>query len=109
MAPPRAEYKRRTMTEKINVISPRSSVELYLPDGRVLSGPRGAKGGEFLQAVEHDAELVAAMVNGDLRELPYPINLESRVMPVTMSDPDGARIYRRSLTFLLEMAFNDLF
>ena len=26
-----------------------------------------------------------------------------------MSDPDGARIYRRSLTFLLEMAFTDLF
>jgi uridine kinase len=26
-----------------------------------------------------------------------------------MSEPDGARIYRRSLTFLLEMAFNDLF
>ena len=30
-------------------------------------------------------------------------------MPVTMSYPDGARIYRRSLTFLLEMAFTDLF
>jgi uridine kinase len=97
------------MTEKITVISPRSFVEIYLPDGRVLSGPRGAKVGEFLQTVEHDSELVAAIVNGDLRELTYPIHLESRVIPVTMSDPDGARIYRRSLTFLLEMAFNDLF
>ncbi|HEY9528863.1 MAG TPA: nucleoside kinase [Anaerolineales bacterium] len=97
------------MTEKITLISPRSFVEIYLPDGRVLSGPRGAKVGEFLQTVEHDSELVAAIVNGDLRELTYPIHLESRVIPVTMSDPDGARIYRRSLTFLLEMAFNDLF
>ena len=26
-----------------------------------------------------------------------------------MSMPDGARIYRRSLTFLLEMAFADLY
>src|SRR5688572_13152756 len=97
------------MTEKITVVSPRSSVEIHLPDGRVLSGPRGAKVGEFLQTLEHDSDVVAAIVNGDLRELTYPINLESRVTPVTMSDPDGARIYRRSLTFLLEMAFNDLF
>src|SRR4029453_15314440 len=97
------------MTEKFTLISPRSSVEIYLPDGRVLSGPRGAKLGEFLQTVEHDSELVAAVVNSDLRELTYPIHLESRVIPVTMSDPDGARIYRRSLTFLLEMAFTDLF
>src|SRR5512134_2070316 len=97
------------MNEQIKIVSPRSSVEIYLPDGRVLSGPRGAKVGEFLQTLEHDSELVAAIVNGDLRELTYPINIESRVIPVTMSDADGARIYRRSLTFLLEMAFNDLF
>ena len=97
------------MNEKITMIPPRSSVEIHLPDGSVLSGPRGAKVGEFLHTVKHEAEPVAAIVNGDLRELTYPIKLESRVIPVTMSDPDGARIYRRSLTFLLEMAFNDLF
>jgi uridine kinase len=97
------------MNAKITLISPRSSVEIHLMDGRVLSGPRGAKVGEFLEGVEHESELVAAIVNGDLRELTYPINIESRVTPVSMSDPDGARIYRRSLTFLLEMAFNDLF
>ncbi len=65
------------MTEKITVVSPRSSVEIHLPDGRVLSGPRGAKVGEFLQTLEDDSEVVAAIVNGDLRELTYPINLES--------------------------------
>ena len=97
------------MTEKITIVSPRPSVEIQLPDGGVLSGPRGAKVGEFLSTLELEAQVVAAVVNGDLRELTYPISIESRVIPVTMSDPDGARIYRRSLTFLLEMAFNDLF
>ncbi len=97
------------MDEKINLVSPRSSVEIQLPDGRVLSGPRGAPVGMFLETLKYDAQLIAAVVNGDLRELTYPINIESRVIPVTMSDPDGARIYRRSLTFLLEMAFTDLF
>ena len=97
------------MNNKINIVSPRPSVEIHLADGRVLSGPRGAQVEEFLSTLEFDSQPVAAIVNGDLRELTYPIELDSRVAPVTMSMPDGARIYRRSLTFLLEMAFADLF
>lgn len=97
------------MNNQINLVSARPSVEIHLPDGRVLSGPRGAKVEEFLAALEFDSQPVAAIVNGDLRELTFPIELDSRVAPVTMSMPDGARIYRRSLTFLLEMAFADMF
>ncbi len=97
------------MTEKFSLVSPRSSVEIHLPDGRVLSGPRGEKVENFLSTLELPAPLVAAIVNGNLRELTFPIDMDARVMPVTMSDPDGARIYRRSLTFLLEMAFSDLY
>jgi uridine kinase len=93
----------------IRIVSPRSEVEIHLPDGRVLSGPRGAKVGEFLSAIEYESQLVAAVVNNDLRELTYPIEMESTVQPLFMESPDGARIYRRSLTFLLEMAFADLF
>jgi uridine kinase len=95
--------------EKIEIVSPRSSVEVHLPDGRVLSGPRGAKVGTFLAELELPAQPVAAVVNSELRELTYIIEMDSNVEPVTMSMPDGARIYRRSLTFLLEMAFSDLF
>jgi len=97
------------MSEKFRLVSPRSSVEIHLSDGRVLSGPRSAKVEEFLSTLEFPAPLVAAIVNGDLRELTFPIDMDSRVTPVTMSMPDGARIYRRSLTFLLEMAFADLY
>jgi uridine kinase len=97
------------MNNKIKVVEPRHEVEIHLPDGRVLSGPRGAKVGEFLAAIEHESQLVAAIVNNDLRELTYPIEMESVVEPLFMESPDGARIYRRSLTFLLEMAFADLF
>jgi len=59
--------------------------------------------------MDHASQLVAAIVNNDLRELTYPIEIESNVQPVLVESPDGARIYRRSLTFLLEMAFADLF
>ncbi len=95
--------------KNIKIVSPRSEVEIHLPDGRVLSGPRGAQVGEFLAAIEHESQLVAAIVNHDLRELTHPIDIESYVQPLLMESPDGARIYRRSLTFLLEMAFADLF
>ena len=97
------------MNDKIKIISPRSEVEIQLPDGRVLSGPRGTRLGEFLAVLEFESDLVAAIVNNDLRELTFPIHIESQVQPILADSPDGARIYRRSLTFLLEMAFADLF
>ncbi len=97
------------MTEKFHLTPPRPTVEIHLPDGRVISGPRGSKVGDFLAQVEHDSQLVGAVVNGDLRELTFPVEMDSRVKPVTMTTPDGTRIYRRSLTFLLEMVFADMY
>jgi uridine kinase len=96
---------------KIENIQARSQVEVNLPDGRVLSGLRGTQVGEFLKTNEKElpGPLVAAIVNGELHELTFPIHMESNIAPVTMADADGARIYRRSLTFLLEVAFSRLF
>ncbi|MBI5352351.1 MAG: nucleoside kinase [Chloroflexi bacterium] len=95
----------------IKIVQPNKNVELHLPDGRVLSGPRGAKVGDFLQKVKDDfsAPIVAAIINNDIHELTYPVEIEALCKPVTMDTADGARIYRRSLVFLLEMAFADLF
>jgi uridine kinase len=99
------------MNDKIQPVTPRTSVEVHLPDGRVLSGSRGMTAGDFLLAdpLAGPAPVVAAIINGDLRELTYPIKMDSALAPVTMADADGARIYRRSLTFLLETAFSVLF
>ena len=86
------------------------TVEVHLPDGRVLEGPRGAPLGDFTRDLDGFPEsIVGGIVNGELRELTYPIEIESRVRPVTMGEPDGMRIYRRSLTFLLAAAFEGLF
>ena len=52
---------------------------------------------------------MGAVVNGELRELTYPVEMDSRARMVRMSDPDGSGIYRRSVTFLLEAAFADTF
>jgi uridine kinase len=98
-----------SIRSKFSLVTPRPDVEIHLPDGRVLSGPRGAPVGDFLKTLEFPAPVVAADVDGDLRELTYSIDLDSRVRPISMSDSDGSLIYRRSLNFLLEMAFANLF
>ncbi len=95
----------------IEIVQPRATVEVNLPDGQVLSGPRGTPIGNFMAALADltKAPIVGAVVNGELRELTYPIDMDAKARPVTMEDADGARIYRRSITFLLEVAFDDLY
>jgi uridine kinase len=96
---------------EILLTSPRATVEIHLPDGRVLSGPRNAPVGRFLSVLPDvkDPPVVGAVINGELRELTYPIKIDSTVQPVTMGEPDGMLIYRRSLVFLLETAFEERF
>jgi uridine kinase len=66
---------------------------------------------EFLKIVPEweGSQIVGAVVGGLLRELTYQVDIESDVIPLNMSTSDGSKIYRRSLTFLLETAFEDLF
>ncbi len=101
----------KSTSSGIEFVEPRSTVEVHLPDGRVLSGPRDVPVGSFMAAIadSNEAPIVGAVVNGELRELTYPVAMDSRVRPVTMADADGARIYRRSITFLLEVTFEALY
>ncbi len=95
----------------IRLVEPRATVEVHLPDKRVLSGPRNTEIGKLLYALPEasDPPIVGAVVNNELRELTYPIKIDSTVRPVTMSEADGMRIYRRSLVFLLATAFYEQF
>ena len=95
----------------IKITEPNKIIEVHLSDGRTLHGPRGASVEEFIKAlnIHPDKPIVAAIINGSLREMRFAIQTESTLHPVTTSTADGARIYRRSLTFLLEFAFHQLF
>src|SRR5512137_2068599 len=91
---------------------PRPNVEALLANGRILCGPRNQPIASFLKNLpewnSHDP-IMGAVVNGELRELTHLVELDSRVRVVRMSDSDGSGIYRRSITFLLEAAFEDTF
>jgi uridine kinase len=96
----------------VQIVTPRPTVEVHLPDGRVLCGPRGTSIGNFFMPLpewDHGDPIVGAVVNDELRELTYAIDMDARARPVVMSDADGSRIYRRSVTMLLETAFEDLY
>lgn len=98
-------------TSKAKLDTPSDLVQIHLPDGRVLTGHRGMTVNEFQEAVKDESNppTVGAVVNGVLRELTYPIEIESKVSFITMGVADGMRIYRRSLILLLEAAFEELF
>jgi uridine kinase len=94
-------------SNEIHLVKKRDTVEVHLPDGRVLCGKRDTPVEKFLKTLPEwqDSYIVGAVINHDLRELTYPIHMDAVVTPVLMNSADGARIYRRSLTFLLETAF----
>jgi uridine kinase len=95
----------------IQITQPDPNVQLHLPNGKTLTGPRGIKVEEFLAQVKDDfnAPIVAAVINNEIHELTYLIRIESNCIPITMESADGARIYRRSLIFLLETAYSQTF
>ncbi len=95
----------------IRPAEPRQTVQITLPDGSSFEGPVGATIEEFLKVAYPNptAPLIAALVDGKLRELTWPVQCDCAVKPVDLSQSDGVRIYRRALTFLLVTAAHRLF
>jgi len=80
-------------------------------NGHELTVEKGTRIEDLVRGMEgkKGAQIVAAVVNNEIRELTYPIEQESVITTVDLSDPDGIRIYQRSLKFLLIKAVHDLF
>jgi uridine kinase len=98
-------------SQKVQLSQPRQTAQITLPDGRCYEAPVGTRVEEFLNTAypEQQAPLIAALVNGNLRELTFAIDRDSVVEPIDLSQSDGVRIYRRSLTFLMVVAAHRLF
>lgn len=90
---------------------PRETAQARFPDGRIFEAPVGTALEYYVQAALGDSPVpvIAALVNGDLRELTYRMQGDARVEPIFLSDSDGVRIYRRSLAFLMLVAVHELF
>ena len=101
------EPKQITITQT----SPRKSVHLTFPDGRVFAGPKGATIEAYIKAAypDNNPPVMACLVNGQIRELTYHAYTDLEVAPITLDQSDGLRIYRRSLSLLLVAAADELF
>jgi len=88
----------------------RLTVQARFPDGRVMEGPRGTPLEDFILAANLPPEprVVATLMNGRLRELCFPLQEDADLVPITTATNDGARIYRRSLSFLMIVAAADV-
>ncbi|NLP18981.1 MAG: nucleoside kinase [Firmicutes bacterium] len=60
------------------------------------------------QQPRHTSRIVAALVNGQLKELTYTLKADAEIEFLDLSTDDGQRIYVRSLSFLLIRAAQDL-
>ncbi|OQA20920.1 MAG: Uridine kinase [Chloroflexi bacterium ADurb.Bin360] len=99
------------INSQVGLTEPRKDVQMTLPDGRTFEGALGTTVETFFEAAYPDpsAPLLAALVDGDLRELSWPVRRDCLAAPVDLSESDGVRIYRRSLTFLMITAIHRLF
>ncbi len=95
----------------IRPAEPRTHVQATLPDGRVFDAPLGTAVGGVLGAAfgQPARPFMAAIVDGRLRELTFPLTGDAAVTPLDAATADGVRIYRRSLAFLMLVAFDEVF
>ena len=96
---------------EIRPAQPRTRVHATLPDGRVFEAPIGAAVRDVLRAAfgEPKRPFMAAIVDGRLRELTFTLGGDAWVTPLDATSADGVRVYRRSLSFLMLVAFDEVF
>ncbi len=89
----------------------RQTVQARFTGGITFEGPIGSSIEAFFKIadLEENGQIVAALMNGKLRELSQPMQADADLVPVTTADSDGTRIYRRSLCFLMVAAASELF
>ena len=73
--------------------------------------PYGTRVNEIFSrnAIEGETPVVAALVNNELVSLSFKVEINADLKPVSLYDPLGIRIFRRTLSFILAMASKELF
>lgn len=96
---------------KITPANIRQEVQVIFNTGQVFNGPAGTSVEEFIRFADlnPNGKIVAAVVSDHLRELSMTLHNDANIVPVTMADSDGVRIYRRSLSFLMIAAAHEVF
>ena len=86
-------------------------IQVTFNDGRTVSCPVNTPvdGIEPLPRAPDGMAYLGAVVNNDVVSLSYPLEVDSSVQLLTLANPHGWRIYRRSVSFLLAKTVKELF
>lgn len=84
-------------------------IKLTFDDGSVLAVEEGSTLEQAAASLSFQRQPVAAIVNGSLQELDYPLYIDSSVKWVDYNSNLGWRIYRRSIIFLLRLVVGERF
>ena len=86
-------------------------LHVILADGRTMQCEPGTAVGSLapVSAPESGLPYLGALVNHDECSLSYPLSVNCRIRFLTVADPHGWRIGRRSLCFLLAKTVRSLF
>jgi uridine kinase len=89
----------------------RTTVQARLSDGRVFEAPLGTPLTDIIRVANQGRKcpVMAAIVDGLLQELSTPLVVDAEVIPLETSTTDGARVYRRSLSFVMLVAAAEVF
>ena len=88
------------------------TIEISLPSGKLLKKPYGFRVTDILEGPEFSAQkddIIAAYVNNETVSLSFKIEINADFQPIMLNSPAGARIYRNTLCFLLNIAFRKEF
>jgi len=88
-----------------------ATIAVTFEDGRRQDWPSGSPVGSLAPTETPASGLpyIAAMVNNDVSSMSYPLSVNCHVRFLTMADPHGWRIYRRSLSFILAQTVRKLY
>lgn len=107
-----AAWPARYLPDLVRPGQPRTTAQVRFADGRIYEAPVGTPVEAYIHAAAEQSwpsPVVGAIIGNQLRELTYRVEKDVDVTPLFMSDQDGSRLYRRSLTFLLLVAAHELF
>ena len=86
-------------------------IDITLPDGKVLTFPRGATGADVAAAIGPGLAKAALIVevNGKQYDLFRPIEENAKLRVITRKDPEALELIRHDAAHVLAMAVQELF
>jgi uridine kinase len=106
------QHKRAMVMVNVTRSEARADARVTFADGNVYGGPVGTPLEAYVKAAYPNTQedpILAAVIDNELCELTTPVDRDVHVHVLPLSSPDGGRIYRRSLVFILAVAVDALF